>query len=59
MAPAQRSPQGPAFRAYRTVLGSLPTEEWDDVVRDELRSTLEHYRDHLAAPLEFAVAPGG
>ena len=48
-----------SFRAYRALLRSLSAEEWDDVVRDELRSTLEHYRDHLAAPLEFAVAPGG
>ena len=48
-----------SFGAYRSLLGSLSAEEWDDVVRDELRSTLEHYRDHLAAPLEFAVAPGG
>lgn len=48
-----------AFAGYRSFLGSLNAEQWDDTVHEWIDTTIEHYEDHLKAPLEFEVAPGG
>jgi hypothetical protein len=48
-----------AFRSYRSFLGSLRPEQWDGTVHEWIDTTMEHYEDHVKAPLEFEVAPGG
>ncbi|MDQ3871410.1 MAG: maleylpyruvate isomerase N-terminal domain-containing protein [Chloroflexota bacterium] len=48
-----------AFRRYRSFLGSLAADQWDDTVHEWIDTTIEHYEDHVRAPLEFEVAPGG
>ncbi len=48
-----------AFRGYRSFLGSLAPSEWDDTVHEWIDTTIEHYEDHVRAPLEYEVAPGG
>ena len=48
-----------AHAAYRDVLRSLGPDHWSDAVREYVETSIEHYEDHLRAPLEFEVAPGG
>ena len=47
-----------AFARYRGVLASVAPESWQRV-REWVDTSIEHYEDHLRAPLEFEVAPGG
>ena len=47
-----------AFARYRDVLTSVAPESWQRV-REWVETSIEHYEDHLRAPLEFEVAPGG
>ena len=48
-----------SFRDFRAALAAIDASRWDAGTQELVDSTIEHYEDHLRAPLEFEVAPGG
>jgi len=48
-----------AYAGLRQLLVEAEPERWDGTVHDYVDTTIEHYKDHVRAPLEFEVAPGG